>query len=517
MALNNSSLPLNRHSIETRPAKVEEWLDSLPYLDFDTSAQLLFDATQATNEQSLNPETRMELVELYGKPYQYYIDSQIKAGAQQTLQSIDTARQQIKLLKIIAHNLAFACRLSADQTLERKTLWGQIKPPLIDLLLSLNYLSHVLIFCYLEYSPNPKDVWKEINFIFHFTESLSLENSALNLPESRIRNGSTSISQAYKRILMASLADPHHLPYGAIWEIFEQLTSWSGLVKIGKFENPEDPSCRFVIDLDGDESPLPLVKFDVDKAEKSHRLMDASDLISEINKQSEIIETGGRTDTSVILSPFYSKTILNHLLNVWELPAMREAPRQKGYGSLKIVCGIKPAYYYINGQKEFYTQGAMETHPHNKDIKIEYQLDEWTLSDESIKGFAVINNDKPLYNIKVGNLIAINSQGNNWSIGVIRWMIINERQENKIGIEILSREIETAAIRALNGSEEDTRFRRALLLKNDNNKLISIISSKGIFIRDRRVEILKGGERVETRTETLLESTGGFEQFQVSN
>ncbi len=183
---------------------------------------------------------------------------------------------------------------------------------------------------------------------------------------------------------------------------------------------------------------------------------------------------------------------------------------------MKIVCGINPVYYYINDENEFYS--IDDEHPDEQDenIKIQYQLDEWRLSDESKKGFAVIKNETPLYNITVGDLIAINSQKQEWSIGVIRWLMISDGQEHKIGIELLSKEIETAAIRAVNGSEEDTRFRRALLLKDESTNIISVISSKGMFIQDRPVELLKNGMRIETRTEKLLESTGGFEHYQVS-
>ncbi len=202
---------------------IEEWLDNLPYIDFKKTSTLLAEATALTNDQDIKPAARLELVELYGQPYQYYIDSQIKAGAQHTLQSIETAREQIRVLKKIASNLARACRLSAEETLKRKTLWKQPKPPLANFLFSLNYLSHVLIFSYLEYSPAPWGVWKEINYIYNLAESLQQANTTITVPEAFANINLRTISGVYKRIVMASLADPHHLPYGAIWEIYEQL------------------------------------------------------------------------------------------------------------------------------------------------------------------------------------------------------------------------------------------------------------------------------------------------------
>jgi len=65
-------------------------------------------------------------------------------------------------------NLTLACKLSVEETLKHKTLWRQSKPPLPAMLISLKYLSHTLIFSFLEYAPTPKNIWRELNFIFNF-------------------------------------------------------------------------------------------------------------------------------------------------------------------------------------------------------------------------------------------------------------------------------------------------------------------------------------------------------------
>jgi len=334
------NLPLRSTSggqqIDTRPMYVEEWLDALPYVDFKKTSLLLYEATRLTNKQKIKPAIRLELVELYGRPYHYYIDSQIKTGAQQTLQSIESAQQQIKVLKKIAVNLGLACKLSADETPKKKTLWGQTRPPLLNHLLSLNFLSHALIFSFLEYSPTPKNVWREINFVYDFAESLSKENSSIALPDSHSKQGVTSISHAYKRIALASLADPHHLPYGAIWEIYEQLTSWTQLVNISNYITPSDSSCQFVIKLDSDSCPIPFGKFNTDRASDSHRLIDASGLTAEVQKHLEVLESGGKLEKSLIISPYFSRMILDHLSKVWGLPAKRKSPRKERQGTLEL-------------------------------------------------------------------------------------------------------------------------------------------------------------------------------------
>ena len=49
-----SQLPLKKSAqgseIETRPLYIEEWLDSLPYIDFKKTSSLLNEALVATNK-----------------------------------------------------------------------------------------------------------------------------------------------------------------------------------------------------------------------------------------------------------------------------------------------------------------------------------------------------------------------------------------------------------------------------------------------------------------------------------
>lgn len=529
MTPQDSMLPRQGEQIDTRPMYVEEWLDSLPYVDFKKTSDLLNEATRATNEQDIKPATRMELVELYGRPYQYYIDSQIKAGAQQTLQSIKTAQQQVKILKKIAINLGLACKIAAEDELKRKTLWGQKKPPLLNYLLSLNFLSHALIFSFLEYAPTPKNVWREINFIYDFAESIKMENTSVALPESHSNHGSTSIAQAYKRIVMATLSDPHHLPYGAIWEIYEQLTNWSNLVEILPYTTQQDPACRFILKLDSDANPIPYVKFNTGRAGDTHRLVDASSLTSEVQRHMVMLEKGMKLDKSLVISPYFARMTLGHLLNVWGLPSKRGKPRKERDGTLQMACGLIPVYYFINNGKDF--SPPVETQEdevidagdrpgiQQNDIPAgEYQLEKWALMDQSAGGFAVIKNIRPTYNIRVGDLVTMNTRGaeQKWALGVIRWLMIREEQVYKIGVQLLGTSAKTAAIRARSGSAQDTRYQRALVIPGQDNKADTVITGKGFFMRDRELELMLDGHKYQTKTAKLMESTTGFEQFTLS-
>ena len=187
-----SQLPIRKtgtgDQVDTRPMYIEEWLDTLPYIDFNKTAALIEQALAATNKQEIKPSVRLDLMTLYHGPYEYYLESQIKAGAQHTLQTIEAMQSQLGVMKQIAVHLSYGCKMAFDQSQTQKSFWKPGKPPYEAVLMSMNYLSQALIFSYLEYSPVPKNVWKQLNFIYDIAASSQCEKRLFTIPGDEISN-----------------------------------------------------------------------------------------------------------------------------------------------------------------------------------------------------------------------------------------------------------------------------------------------------------------------------------------
>jgi hypothetical protein len=516
--------------IETRPLHVEEWLDSLPYVDFRSTSRLLHEATRATNEQNIKPDNRYELVELYHRPYQYYVDSQIRTGARHTLQSIEAMQEQVEVLKRIGLNLALACRLAAEEALKQKTLWRQTKPPLPALLSALNYLSHVLIFSYLEYSPTPANVWRELNFVYEFAEGLGKQREDVLPAGGAPDKDATTIDAAYKRIAMASLTDPHHLPFGAIWEIYEQLNEWSKHVTIGEFEPGASPGGHFVVDLAGDSRPVPLAGFDPAGGLNRHRIIDASALGGLIEEQLERLNSGQRLAESIRLSPFFAKSVLGHALRAWGLPPKRSMPREPRQGTLHLACGLSAAYFFLNSEQEFLPppagNGEDGVHADAGDGPPpgNHAADAWEIVDEGPTGFAVMKTERPHYNLRVGDLVAIceapgaRNGGGKWGLGIVRWMMVRQGKGYRIGVQIITHSASVAALRALSGSSQDCSFRRALVFADPENAGHGrVITDRGLFLNGRALELNESGRSRNVACGELVESAIGFDCFTLAD
>ncbi len=512
------------NEIETRPIYVEEWLDSLPYIDFAKTSALIHEALRETNKADIKSATRLELIELYNRPYQYYVESQIKTGAQHTLQTIDAMQSQVSIMKQIAVDLSYGCKLAFDKAINKKTLWKQSKPPMEAMLMSLNYLSHALIFSFLEYSPVPKNVWQQLNFIYDFAESRECQKRIYSIPGPNNKDIKTTIDHTYKRIMMASLVDPHHLPFGAIWEIYEQLNDWAEYTQIHSIQSVSNPTGYFVFELDSDNRPVPYTKYDIEKADNKTRLLDSTPLESLIQKQIDLIKMGQQIDKSIVLSPFYAKSLLSHMLKAWGLPPKRYFPRKSKTGEIQLVTGANALYYFLNNGKAF--TRIVTGNDDEIDISEEassatdtssahYTPENWRIVDEGSGGYAVIRNEKPRKPIRVGELVGLNLDGENrdWTIGVIRWLMVS-REVHKIGLQNIANKAKPIALRACDGSKSDREFRPAFIINNSNDPNdLSIIAEKGLYVAERELEISVNNQPQKILAKNLIESSISYETF----
>ncbi len=526
MAAQLHQLPMHGQEIETRPMYVEEWLDSLPYIDFQNTSRLMREAIDATNQVSMKFPQRLELISLYNRPYQYYLDSQIRTGAHHTLQSIQTMQDQLENMKHLAVGMARGSRRAVDEALSHKSLWGQNKFPLQAILMAMNYISHALIFSFLEYAPIPKNVWQELNFLYQFTEGTNQHKTPIKPVSTSKKGASVSIEHTFKQIILASLADPYHLPFGAIWEIYDQLNTWAEHAEIQPFARVDNPSGYFVVCLNSDFRPVSYEKFDKDKATEHHRLIDANALRSIVQKHLDKPDSKDDQDESLVLSPYYAKSLLGIMHKVWGLPTKRYFPRQPRKGSLHLTHGLNSTYFHINQRQDFINQNQNESditvnnqRNDDSDKTMRYTLETWNLVNTSAGGIAITRDSKPGNGIRVGDLVGFSMNGagksqNEWKIGSLRWLLISQNKIYKAGIQTIANRIYPAAIRAHNGSETDGEFKRAFLTGNPvQEKEISIVTGKGLYAPDREFEIDFNNKQYRASADRLIESTVGFDQF----
>ena len=517
-------IPMRGKEVETRPMYVEEWLDSLPYIDFQNAVKLLQQALLAMNAVPMKSTQRMELVTLFHRPYKYYLDTQIRTGAQHTLQTMEAMQNELTGLRALAVQLGRASRLAMDEALTHKSLWGQNKYPLQEIVMTVTYLSHALIYSFLEYAPTPQKVWHELNFLFQYAENLGQHQTPVKLVATS-KKEVTSIEERYKRILLIALADPYHLPFGAIWEIYEQLHDWASLAELKPLVEVKNPEGHFVINLGVDSGPLPYVKFNTANKGPNYRLLDTKEILAIMRKHIQNFKPGKKIE-GLVLAPFYADYLLGIIEKAWSIPSKRDFPRKPATGHINLMHGLNAGYYFINSEKDFnmhtddsqeeYTVGAFTTTGGNGGF---YKKEPWDLVDTSNGGIAVTRVGKPNNGIRVGDIVSMNLDSKNpnpesFRAGVIRWLLARQGNIYKTGIEIINKSVMAAAVRARHGNQNEREYRRAILVGNPHKqKDITVITSKGLYSQERDIEININEQIFKGKTVSMVESTTCFEQF----
>lgn len=523
-------IPMRGTEVEIRPMYVEEWLDSLPYIDFQNTIVVLYKAMQASNKVAMKAGQRMELVTLYHRPYQYYLDTQIRSGAQHTLQTIETMQTQLGGMIQLAVELARASRLAVDETLNHKSLWGQNKYPVQAMLMALTYLSHVLILNFLEYAPTPQNIWKEMNFIYQFTENVNQHRAQVKPVGSSKKKHISTIEHAFKHSIMISLADPYHLPFGAIWEIFEQLGSWAEHVELKSFRKVDDPDGIFVININSDNSPLPYIKFNIANATEHHRLVDTGKLQKIIRQHLDKLDSKEKPDEDLAFSEYYADYMLRIIHKAWGLPPKRYHQRKTRTGQLNLAHGLNSIYFYLNHEQDFKQltdEGredeiiAGEEQNTVNMTTIHYQKETWNLVDASGGGFAVVRDEKPGNAIQVGDLIGLSLDEKNlpqksFRIGILRWLLVRQGKVYRAGIQLLNQQIFAGGVRASEGNRIEREFRRAVLTGSPlKQSELCIITNKGLYRPERDIDIFYKDQKYSARIMEMVESTSCFDHFNI--
>lgn len=511
------------NQIETRPALVKDWLDTLPYIDFEKTGRLLDLALRATNDAEMKPSTRLKLIKLYDRPYQYHLAARIRDREQ----TAAVLQQRAGLLKQIALKLGLACDILVTARLERKTLWKRSRPPIRLMLMMMNYLSQALIFSFFEYEPAPRNIWQRLNFNYALAESRGLHKTRHSLAMAGNQTTRTSIEHTYKRIMLAALADPHYLPVGAIWEIYEQLGDWAEQARIRPLRAVPDPAGYFVLELDKNSKAMPYARFRQTDKRDDIRLLDTTPLMATIQKHIDRMQTGRQAAAGMALSPVYLEPLLRHMLKTWGSPPERSARRRTRTGSVSLVNGVNAIYYHLNGGAfQAVRRGADDKHEihipavagglHHGAPEAEYPAERWLVSDLSSGGCALIRASRLERPPRTGDLVGINLDGpaEERRLGIVRWLMARD-ERHKVGIQNIAAMVTPIALRAAAGFVmSDVTFRPAFLMAGHNSAdQGAIITEKGLYSAGRWLKIRTGDTQQLIYADKLLDKGLSHEIF----
>jgi hypothetical protein len=525
--------------IETKPAKVEQWLSELPLLNIAETSRRVLSHLNIYNRIALEAPLRLQLLELH----RYAVNQLGNELAKQYIglplplpDKNKTVAEQHRQFQI---EMAFGYKWVVIDAL--KVQAGPVAPGApalakdklaLAIQRAIHYLGETLVLSYESYAPLPLGTWRELHALYRHAERLGLQDiEQPDLCNAALQKSSPAM--AYKQALLLDLADPYHLSARQVDKITRYLDRWAGLATILPAPGAFDPTCQFLIDLNNDRAGIAYTADTELGQTEPYRLLNTVELARKVHEQliqlrhGETPELDG-LDAGVFRDGYET---LRRLINAWGLHPKRAFRRSARPGAeLRVAIGIDGINYWLNGGSKFVvsstfvgplpqrTQIGAEDHRRQVRITAEHlDYTSWNVLDESAGGFSLAKKGQIRTRVRVGDIVATRAAGDTgWSIAAIRWARSASPSSIEIGLQRIAPNGEAVVIKTVSESGAESDFLPALRLPEVPavKEPATLITHCGVYRPDREIYMDNGYRLYKLRLRSLLESTSAYERFE---
>jgi len=553
---------------EPTPRHLAYWLDNLPMANLGDASRHLYHAIIELNKLQIEADIRVRLLELLYEPVTKLILNLKRHYLKQPVLLPTNAQKVVRLTNALNFHLAVGYKVAiqemsgADYEVPRKVK----KAAATCLHRGISILSEVVLRSCELYMETPSKTWQEIHQLYQIAESNDLQTYTVDDATNRYIKQST-IADTYKKTLMLSCCRPNQMRQKDIGEVYQTLELWTGFVQIG----PQNKNSRFFINLGSDSPPLYAELAEADQKTPFYRWLDFSPLLSAFKaREVESHLHQGAFIKGVTVPESISPSLLEFLTSAWNGKKNRTFKRVPNGRNIQLSVGFSNAHYFLSGGVEFEEQlsrtaeenrkiknylhhgdeestksrfqagskdiwdGAFDAERQSSErlpvedmihygqatdsegLSSHYNRCEARLVNSSPNGYCVIWKEDLPDGISAGQIIGINeSNTNNWSLGVIRWINRSSKDEVTIGLEILSVNAVPCGAKVVTKEKRKSDYMRAFLLPGNSaaDQSASLITPNLPFKADSKVILNQYGEVSQGKISEVINTTSSFTHF----
>ena len=555
---------------DARPAQVEEWVAGLPLANLGESSRLLFAALTDTNGRELPAEQRFRLLELIGQPLHTVVTGLSRHFIGKPCPLGDKHRQVFQLVQALMNLMAAGYRRVVEDGGEKRGILRDNRQVMTAAHRALDYLGQALLRAYQVYAPYPVGVWQHVHRLYQFAEKLGCAQIAVK----DAADGTQTIEDAYKRILLLALACPYRLRPGEAEQVYQWLGSWAQHATLSRLVDTGSPNSLFVTHFESDEPPTYRVLRHTEHDPEACRLLNASRLAD----TSRTTLAPLRDADNRVARPV-NEQVLRRLMLAWGVLPKRRFTRTQKHSTAVVAMGLSAAHYFIGGEIVFEEASGTGGEPlFNSPAHFEIcdtrapreRTDVWELSDahlqqrEPLRGadgglyidFAAPDQPSPRFvsqsrsvatstyhthewkminvsaggycllwdktadsQAQVGELLGLRDSTEpdsfHLSLGVVRWMKQSAELGLELGVEMLSPGAVAVGtkLHKLGGSSE---YLRSLLLPAVKavGQPATLLTPALPYHVGNILMVNSHGKEARVQLTKLVENTGSFAQFQ---
>jgi hypothetical protein len=548
--------------VDASPEAIAAWVHELPMANLGETSRLLYQAISELNKLVFSPKDRSQALETLRTPIHYVCDELSKHFLNASVTPHEKQRKIVNLVQTLQMQLATGYKIILVDSM----------PNLGTELVRKNFscaahrfiseLGRVLQVCAQLYLGAPKHVWKEMNDVFRFCDSLALMKYIIHDAENK-HALDTSIVRAYKRNLLLACCRPNQMRQQDIRSAYEAFEVWSDYVELGpKYTT----NAVFCINLADDYAPRykTLIHKELDDF---YFGFDTAELVTRITSYLSAGQQAKDDNIQHLEMPVkMSNGLLSQLNHSLGILTKRTFKRISSAGRLDISVGLSACHFHTSGKTIFHSHlfGRTEAdfdQGERSNLQGAYeQGDPWsnafdadtlhtakslrTASVIDYSGATKSNGDKdfPVFDaalvntspggycidweglvpksVQAGELLCVRENKTlNWSIAVIRWIRHSKQKGTQIGIELLAPRARPCAVQQLHKTGKHSEFLRGLLLPELSSigQPSTLITPRVPFQQGNKVALRFNGLESKCILSSSVSETGSFSQFVMSD
>ena len=556
--------------------RLQAWVDELPLMNMGETSRQLYQYIQELNRLQLPFQQRFALLEIARPVILHVCRSLGKHYLNQSLVLPDKGRRVASLAQALQSHLASGYKLVAVHAISRVNDREGKRIVTAAIHRAISAMTDSLVRSYQLYFPVSRHLWLELHQLYLLAEMHHL--SSLEVPDSDFSQiESSTINDAYARVLLLATAKPNQLRQQEIALVFKATEVWSDLIEI---KHAGEDADLFVFDLQTDRPPT--YRTHVSVADSESRYIDSRLLVGKI-----AATLGGNRPEGFELPDGMADNLLVHLQQAWGALTERSFKRLGQTGPIDLSLGLTALHGSLSKGVDFeamirgrnlqvLAQGA-ESNPFLSSKPASFasdrarpggidddpgsraydggghrmaddaQIDDIDFSNitgamtkqQEATGKKVaaehftcqkVNASPGGYclewvgaapaALRTGEMLGVRELGQSeWAIGVVRWVKQLTTQGAQFGVELLAPRATPCGVRVLRKTGDAGNYLRALLLPALNaigQPATLLVPSVG-FHSGAKVELVANGDVGKVILNRKVNSTASFGQYEYKN
>jgi hypothetical protein len=537
---------------EVRPRRIREWLDELPLANHAEAARQIRQALYALNRVELDPDNRLEVMELYRGPATEVGEGLFRGVDMLGLPLSERAGERVDAARAIEAELATGYKLVVRDASRGAGRSLRNEAHAMALARAMEYLGRELIDAYDVYRPAPQRVWRELHTLYRIAEGQKL----LNVPLDARSEQPTTAARTYQRVLLVGACNPYGMSQGDIRRVDEFLRVRGARAQIGTDTAIQDPAGQFLVNLLSDSAPVPFPRGREVPPQDHLRVLSVIELVRDVHGLLKSLE-GGESPEAFGLSQARVDgaylDLLRRMGKFWGLSIRRQSNRSVRADSVSLCIGLGSAHFFLEGgdpalpaapeapaghSARYVDLDGLPAEPEavqdtvsrdkapaarviRSDIweaRDEYVVYQWQTHDESAGGLALERRGEFETTVRVGELAGIEDpiQGM-WRVGVIRWTRSEGPDQVEMGVQLLGPEAYAVSLREEAEAGVAQHPWSGAVLFSANVRLQrpeTLVAPRGAFRIGMALTMRdSAGGQVRVKPVQVVERTGTFEQF----